>query len=151
MQLPLDGAMRRALVDAYDALDVWPDVRPALESLRAAGVQLAFLSNLSEDTLSANARRNDIARYFNAPLSTDRVRAFKPAPKAYAMALDAFDLPKENIGFAAFGGWDAVGATWFGYRTAWVNRFGVPAEPLDAKPAIVSRGIEGVLELAGLV
>lgn len=150
MQVTLSDAERATLVGAYDALDVWPDVRPALETLRGAGIRLAFLSNLGADSLTANMRRNDIAHYFDAPLSTDRVSAFKPSPKAYAMALDAWDIPREQIGFAAFGGWDAVGATWFGYRTAWVNRFGVPAEPLGVEPAITSRGIEGVLALAGL-
>ena len=93
---------------------------------------------------------NGIARYFEAPLSTDAVRRFEPAPEAYAMALRAFDLPHSHIGFAAFSGWDAAGATWFGYRTAWVNRFGLPVEPLDTRPAITSRGMERVLALTGI-
>lgn len=65
------------------------------------------------------------------------------------MAVEALQLPKEAIGFAAFGGWDAAGATWFGYRTGWVNRLGVPPERLDAAPEIVARGMDGVLALAG--
>jgi 2-haloacid dehalogenase len=138
------------LVDQFDQLDVWPDVKPALARLRTAGVRLVFLSNLSEATLRANMKRNRIADLFESPLSTDRVRRFKPAPQAYRMAIEALRLPREQIGFAAFGGWDAVGATWFGYRTAWVNRAGAPAEPLDAQPAVTSRGIESVLALAGL-
>ena len=56
---------------ARHALDVWPDVRPALETLHGAGIRLAFLSNLGADSLTANMRRNDIAHYFDAPLSTD--------------------------------------------------------------------------------
>lgn len=150
LQVPLSETQRTALVTAYDELDIWPDVRPALEKLRAAGIRLAFVSNLSADTLNANMRRNDIAHYFDPPLSTDRIRAFKPSPKAYSMAIDAWGLTRAEIGFAAFGGWDAVGATWFGYRTAWVNRLGVPAETLDVVPAITSRGIDGVLALAGV-
>ena len=150
MGLALDDATRHALVDRYDALDLWPDVKPALARLRAAGLRLVFLSNLTEATLRANIARNGIGDLFEAVLSTDRVRAFKPAPRAYHMAMDVLHLPREAIGFAAFGGWDAIGATWFGYRTAWVNRAGAPAEPLDAKPAFASRGMEGVLALAGL-
>jgi len=150
MQVPLDTSSRAQLVGAYDALDVWPDVKPALAKLHAAGVRLALLSNLGVETLNANMLANGIARYFEAPLSTDAVRRYKPAPEAYAMALRAFGLPRSHIGFAAFGGWDAAGATWFGYRTAWVNRFGLPAEPLDTRPAITSRGMEGVLALAGI-
>lgn len=150
MALPLSNEDRAALVGAYARLDIWPDVKPGLERLRNAGVRLAFLSNLGAATLEANMRRNGIAAYFEPPLSTDRVRRFKPAPEAYAMAIDAFGLPRASIGFAAFGGWDAAGAGWFGYRTAWINRLGVTAETVGPAPAIVSRGMDGVLRLAGL-
>jgi 2-haloacid dehalogenase len=136
------------LLDGYSRLDAWSDVTPALERLRAAGVRLAFLSNLGEAALRANMRRAGIEGYFAHVLSTDRVRRFKPAPEAYAMALDAFGLPKHKIGFASFGGWDAAGATWFGYKTAWINRAGAVAETLDPTPAFVSKGIEGGLSLA---
>jgi len=150
LKIPLSAQERDELVGAYDALDVWPDVKPALARLKAAGTRLAFLSNLGADTLDANMRRNGIAQYFEPPLSTDAVRRFKPSPAAYGMAMRAFGLPKAQIGFAAFGGWDAAGASWFGYRTAWVNRFDLPVETLDVRPAIISRGIEGVHALAGI-
>ena len=148
MKMPLDARTRDDLIEAYDALDLWPDVKPSLARLRAAGIRLAFLSNLGVHTLNANMLRNGIAHYFEAPLSTDMVRRFKPAPEAYGMAMRAFGLPRSEIGFAAFGGWDAAGASWFGYRTAWINRFDLPQEPLDVQPAIVTRGFEGVLTLA---
>lgn len=150
LALTLSATVRERLVSAYAQLDVWPDVKPALEKLNAAGVRLAFLSNLGEDALRANMARNGITTAFAHVLSTDRVRKFKPAPAAYAMAISAFDLPKERIGFAAFGGWDAAGAAWFGYRTAWVNRLGVPREPIEPGPSIVAPGMAGVLALAGL-
>ena len=148
--IALDEATRRALLDQYQQLDIWPDVKPALGKLRAAGLRLVLLSNLGEATLDANMRRNGIADLFEPPLSTDRVRRFKPAPAAYHMAIDALRLPRDAIGFAAFAGWDAVGATWFGYRTAWVNRANAPAEPLDVAPAFAGRAMESVLALAGL-
>jgi 2-haloacid dehalogenase len=67
---------------------------------------------------------------FGPHLTTDRVRAFKPAPRAYSMGPDVLGLAKEQIAFAAFGGWDAAGAKAFGYTTFWVNRLGAPAEEL---------------------
>jgi 2-haloacid dehalogenase len=39
------------------------------------------------------------------------------------------------VAFAAFGGWDAVGAHWFGLRTFWVNRLGVAPETLAPEVA----------------
>src|SRR6202000_1438840 len=108
MKLKLDDAEQDRLVAQYDALDVWPDVKAALQRLQSAGIRLALLSNLGNSTLTSNLNRNNIAAYFEAPLSTDRVQRFKPAPEAYAMALGAFGLPREQIGFVAFGGWDAI-------------------------------------------
>jgi 2-haloacid dehalogenase len=151
IQLGLPGHARAALVGAYSQLDVWSDVLPAVAKLRTAGVRLAFLSNLAESALVANMRNAGITGEFEQVLSTDRVQRFKPAPAAYHMAIEAFGLEKDVIGFAAFSGWDAAGASWFGYRTAWANRLGVPNERLGPSPAIVSRGIESVLALAGLV
>jgi 2-haloacid dehalogenase len=149
--IPLGDAEREQLVAQYSRLDAWPDVKPALERLRAAGTRLAFCANLGEAMLTANMRNAGIAAFFEPPLSTDRVRQFKPAPAAYQMALHAFGLPREAIGFAAFGGWDAAGAGWFGFRTAWINRLGVPAETIGPQPEIVSTTMDGVLALAGLV
>jgi len=150
LNVKLSAADRAALVAGYAELDIWPDVKPALARLRAAGIKLAFLSNLGERTLRADMERNGLDAIFDHVLSTDRVRAFKPSPKAYAMALDAFGLPQSRIGFAAFGGWDAAGAAWFGYRTAWVNRLGVPFENLGPGPAFVSTTISAVLDLAAV-
>lgn len=150
LKLTMTQPQRSDLVAVYRQLNVWPDVKPGLKRLRDAGVRLAFVSNLGEDALRANMANAGIADAFEFVLSTDRVQRFKPAPAAYQMAIDAFGLRKDEIGFAAFGGWDALGASWFGYRTAWINRFGVPVEPLEPKPAIVSRGFDGVLALAGL-
>lgn len=148
--LTLSASVREELVGGYARLDAWPDARAALTRLRDAGVRLAFLSNLGEETLRANMARNGLDGAFDHILSTDRVRAFKPSPKAYGMALEAFGLPRSRIGFAAFGGWDAAGAAWFGYRTAWVNRLSVPPEKLGPGPAIVGTNMQAVLELAAL-
>lgn len=150
MGLTLTVEQRAALVGSYETLTIWTDVPDALEKLRSAGVRLAFLSNLSADALNTNMKRNHIDGFFEAPLSTDRVRRYKPAPEAYAMGLKAFALPKSQIGFAAFGGWDAAGAGWFGYRTAWINRLNVAPETIGPAPAIVAPGIDGVLALAGI-
>ena len=150
LDLTLSDEDRSAMIGAYGKLDLWPDVKPALERLKAANLRLVLLSNLSEAALRPNMRRAGIENDLEPPLSTDRVRRFKPTPEAYQMAIDVLRLPKHSIGLAAFAGWDAVGATWFGYRTARINRPAAPEERLDATPAIVALGIEGILEFAGL-
>lgn len=146
----LPARSRESLLQSFSRLDVWPDVRPALTELRAAGIRTAILSNLSEELLAVNLNRSKLGDMFDAVLSTDRVRQYKPARAAYALVTRTLGLSTAGVGFAAFGGWDAVGATWFGYRTAWVNRGGAPREWLDVEPEITSPDIEGVLSLAGM-
>ncbi len=127
--LPLDADARERLLATFWNLPVWPDAMAQLDRLRARGVKLAFLSDMSEAMLRANMRRNSIEPLFEAALSTDAVQAFKPAPEAYALAMQALGLRKQEIGFAAFAAWDAAGASWFGYPTAWVNRQAQQPEP----------------------
>lgn len=150
MGIELSPAQRTELVQTYRQLPAWPDAAAGLEQLRNAGIRLAFLSNLGADMLTDNLERNGLRALMDPPLSTDRVRAFKPAAKAYAMAPAHFGLAREEIGFVAFGGWDALGAKWFGYRTAWLNRLGVAQEPLDPAPDVVAPNFSGALQLAGL-
>jgi 2-haloacid dehalogenase len=74
---------------------------------------------------------------FDEVISTDAAKTFKPDPSAYALGPSVLRLPREQIAFAAFGGWDAAGAKWFGYPTFWVNRVGAPAEELPPGPDAV--------------
>jgi 2-haloacid dehalogenase len=62
------------------------------------------------------------------------------------MAVTAFGLPKEEIVFAAFAGWDAAGAKWFGYPTVWMNRAGTPTEELGVAPDATCTNMAGLLE-----
>lgn len=131
-KVELSADKRDQLMGVWLQLKPWPDISLALQTFKYRGIRLAFLSNLTEEMLRINTKNADIEDAFELYLTTDNVGAFKPDPRAYQMGVDAFKLPKQNIAFAAFAAWDAVGASWFGYPTVWVNRFGLPAENLDA-------------------
>jgi 2-haloacid dehalogenase len=148
LELDLRGAQRDEVMQSFLSLEAWPDVRPALQTLRDAGVRLAFLSNFTEPMLDAASRNAGIADLLEPPLSTDRVQAYKPHPRAYQMGLDAFALPREKIGFAAFGGWDAAGAKAFGYPTFWVNRAQQANEQLGATPDAQGKTFEALVAWA---
>lgn len=133
LKLPLSPAQRQLLMSGYLELPAWPDATAALQSLRQRGLRLAFLSNATRKILDAGIRNARLEGVFERVLSTDDIRAYKPDPRAYRMAVDAFGLPREKIGFVAFAGWDAAGAKTFGYPTFWVNRLGTPPEELGAQ------------------
>jgi 2-haloacid dehalogenase len=59
--------------------------------------------------------------------------------------MERLQLRKEEIVFAAFGGWDAYGAKTFGYPTYWVNRFNLPVEELGIEADKTSNNMNGLL------
>ena len=145
LQLELTPDKRAQLMQAYLGLKTWPDVPSALRSLKEVGLRLAFLSNMTEKMLEAGIKNAGLDGVFEHVLSTDRIRAYKPDPRAYQMAIDAFQLLREEILFAAFAGWDAAGAKWFGYPTFWVNRLNLPGEALGVAPDAMGRDLTDVV------
>ena len=134
LKIELDDTTRAALMQALMEIAPWPDSLAALRRMREAGLRLAYLSVMTPRMLEAISDRAGVADLFEFKLSTDAVRAFKPDPRAHAMAERAFALPGAKIVFAAFGGWDAAGAKSFGLETFWVNRLCVPREGLGVAP-----------------
>jgi 2-haloacid dehalogenase len=141
LKIELSADQRGQLMQSYLGLKAWPDVAPALQQLKAVGIRMAFLTNLTNAMLDAVVRNSGLEGFFENHLSTDKVRAFKPDPRAYQMGVDAFGLRKEEIAFAAFAGWDAAGAKWFGYPTFWVNRLNLPVEELGVTPDGMGSGL----------
>jgi 2-haloacid dehalogenase len=134
LKVELTSEKHARLMEAYLKLQCWPDVPAALRSLKKAGIRLAFLSNMTAKMLEAGIRNSQLDGVFDHVLSTDRVQAYKPDPRAYQMGLDAFSLKSGQVLFAAFAGWDAAGAKSFGYPTFWVNRQNQTIEELGVRP-----------------
>ena len=143
LQIPLSPEARRQLVGAYSALDPWPDTRAALLAWKKQGLKLAPLANYSPKMIRQLIARNALEGLFDTLISTDAAQTYKPDPRAYALGPARLGLSREQIAFAAFGGWDAAGAKWFGFPTYWLNRLNVTAEQLVLSDATGS-------DLAGL-
>jgi 2-haloacid dehalogenase len=117
LKLELTKADGERLMQSYLELKAWPDALAVLKSLKTGGLRMAFLSSFTAEMLDHAVKNSGLEGIFDDHLSTDWVMAFKPDTQAYKMAIDAFGLRKEEIAFAAFEGWDAAGAKWFGYPT----------------------------------
>jgi 2-haloacid dehalogenase len=147
MKLELTAERKQRLLDAYLHLAPWPDSADALRRLREHGVRVIALANFSPQMLRANADHARLTGLFDSLVSTDANRTYKPDPRAYRLGMERLHLRKQEILFAAFGGWDAAGAKAFGYPTIWVNRLNQPAEELGVRPDHVSSDLSGVLAL----
>ena len=110
---------------ARNDLEVFDDVRPALERLRRRYV-LATLTNGNADL-----RRIGIADYFAVSLSARDTGVAKPHPLGFTRLAEALGLRPEEILYVGDDpAVDMEGARAAGLRTAWMNRMGAawPAE-----------------------
>lgn len=145
LKLDLTSDKRKQLMETYLELKAWPDAPSALESLKDAGIRLAFLSNATPKILDGGIKNSGFDGVFEHVLSTDKIKTYKPDPRTYQMAIDAFELKKEEILFVAFAGWDAAGAKSFGYTTFWINRLNLPREQLGVSPDAVGNNLNDLI------
>jgi 2-haloacid dehalogenase len=148
--LELSPTIRDELMSAWLSLKPWPDSLYALRSLKSAGLRLAILSNFTPLMQRECVERSGLDGLFDHHLSTDDAGAFKPDPRAYQLAVNAMGFGREEIAFAAFGGWDAAGSKYFGFRSFWINRKALPVEELGVEPdSIVSTLAQMATSLRG--
>lgn len=137
---------RAAIREALLALPAHPDVRPALDRLRAAGLRMAVLTNSTEKSAKAQMHRAGLTDYFDAVLSADAVQRYKPAREAYAHAARELKVDLGEIRLVAAHGWDVAGALAAGCRAAFVARPGKALNPKGARPDVVGPTLLDVAE-----
>jgi 2-haloacid dehalogenase len=140
--LDLSKENKHRLLQCFWEFHPWPDAHAALQKLKASGIRLVFLSNFTEEMLTSAVETCRLQGLFEPHLSTDKVRGFKPDPRAYQMAVDALQLRPSEIVFAAFAGWDAAGAKAFGFPTFWVNRMNQSLEELGFQPNAIGHDLD---------
>jgi len=140
MGLILDESQKHGLMAEYLTLATFPDVADAL--MRKVAGRTGILSNGSPDMLDPLVKHSGLK--FDAVLSVDEVKVFKPAPRVYQLAVDRFGVPKERIGFVTSNFWDAAGAKSFGFTVYWINRGGVAAERLGFQPDRILKSLAGL-------
>ena len=128
---------RRALNFAWHRLDAWPGVADGLRELKRR-FWLAPVSNGNISLMVDLARRNRFP--WDAILGAEIAGDYKPKPRVYLAACEAFDLDPAQCMMVAAHSNDLAAASACGLRTAHIARLGeygpgtgerVPAVPAD--------------------
>lgn len=133
------------LMNQYRHLSAFPENLEVLRALQARGVRAGILSNGDPDMLAVAVKSAGFAELLDPVLSVHETRRFKTDPAAYALGPAALGRPARDILFVSSNGWDAIGATWYGYTTLWVNRSGAPLERLGTEPTRIGSSLREVL------
>ncbi len=142
----VDRGLRASLLDAYYKLDAYPDARPALAKLKAEGHATAILSNGSANMLEGAVSGAKLHDVLDHVLSVDAVRAFKPPPKIYDLAINALRVKAAEIAFVSSNRWDVAGAANAGLKPIWVNRGGNPDEYPGLEPVAIIQSLAEVAD-----
>ena len=142
------AAQRAALMGAYEKLTAFEENHAQLTRLKEAGVPMAILSNGTPAMLDSALEAAGLDGLLDHVLSVDTVGKFKTAPEAYQMGPDAFGCDASEILFVSSNCWDICGATWFGYHTIWLNRYGLPMERLGVEPMARGKSLQDVADYA---
>ncbi len=144
-----DAELRAALLALYWELEAYPEVPDMLASLKAAGLTTAILSNGSPAMLEGAVSSAGVGAVLDDVLSVEAVARFKPNSVVYDLVGARFGVAPEAVLFVSSNGWDAAGASAYGFQTLWVNRAGEPMDRLPGTPQHVASDLTGLVDLVG--
>lgn len=136
-----------ALMGQYAKLTPFAENLGVLQSLKERGITTAILSNGSPDMLSTAVACAGMTDLIDHIISVDPIRLFKTSPESYALVQQTLLAEKQDILFVSSNAWDALGATWFGFPTLWVNRQHLPFETIGPQPSYKGHDLTRVLDV----
>jgi 2-haloacid dehalogenase len=140
----LGHEQRQALLAEYDRLEPFPDVPEGLRQLGSAHT-LAVFSNGTPRMLQAVVQSAGLADWFQALISVDEVRTYKPSPRVYQHAARRLGRPLAEVRLVSSNPFDVIGAAAAGMQVAWVDRSAGLFDTLARRPSLV---VATVSELA---
>lgn len=132
------------LMNAYNQLSPFEETEGILRHFQ--GKKLAVFSNGPDEMLDPLLRNAGFRHFFDAVVSVDGVKQYKPTTASYAYLVKQLHVRREKVLFVSSNGWDIAGAANFGFRTAWINRKGAPADRLGHKPDKEYSNLNGLME-----
>jgi 2-haloacid dehalogenase len=151
-RLKLDSSAQTedALMGQYARLTAFPENLGILQTLKATGFATAILSNGNPEMLETAVTKAGMKSLLDHVISVDSVKQFKTSPSSYALVTRYLPVQNDEILFVSSNAWDALGATWHGFTTLWVNRQGLPHETLGPKPSFTGANLSAVLDVLNL-
>lgn len=133
----VDEAVRQVMGGFAD-LGLHPDIAPGIRALNESGYRLVTLSNGSAEVARTLFAHAGVDQHFEALLSVENARQWKPARAAYDYAARVCETDPAEMLLVAAHPWDIHGASRAGLRTAWLNRTSSPyPEYFDAPDHII--------------
>lgn len=139
-----------ALMGQYAHLTAFPENLGVLQTLKANGLATAILSNGNPEMLDSAVTSAGMKDVLDHVISVDSIKQFKTSPSSYGLVTQYLPVQNDEILFISSNAWDALGATWHGFQTLWINRQGLPYETLGPKPSFTGENLAKVLDVLNI-
>lgn len=110
------------LMDAYEVLPAFNDVKAALSELATENYAKYAFSNGSARAISKLLQHANITTLFDGVVSVEKTKVFKPSPIVYRHFNDSTASQKENSWLISGNPFDVMGAISYGMKAVWVKR-----------------------------
>ncbi len=137
---------RSQVTGAFLELAPHPDVEPALRRLVEAGVRVVTLTHGSPGVAEAGLERGGVSPLVERSLSSEVIRAWKPAREVYLWAAGVCDVAPDRMALVAAHGWDVLGAQRAGLTGAWFPRHERVYPAVYEAPHVTAPDLPGVVE-----
>ena len=117
-----EQAKLASVLEGFAELLLHPDVRPAFEHVRSAGIRIITLTNGSAENTRQLLARAGVLGFVEKTVSVDEVGHWKPHRDVYLHAAQAVEIEPSRLGLVAAHAWDTHGAKQAGLVTGWVQR-----------------------------
>jgi len=132
---------KKAALATIKELPAYPDVPKGLQLLKENGFRLATLTNSPLTTLTAQLQYAKLTEYFEATLSIDTIKKYKPAVETYTWATEQLSANVTDAILIAAHGWDIAGALQAGMQAAFIEREGQSLYPLASSPQFIGKDL----------
>ena len=137
----------KKLMEQYSHLTPFSENLAVLRKINDMGLITAILSNGSPEMLSSAVKSAGMESVLNHVISVDPIRLFKTSPESYGLVQKIIPVSKQEVLFVSSNAWDALGATWYGFKTLWINRQNLPYEALGPRPDYAGPDLTKVIEI----
>lgn len=141
LEAEIDQKEKKEALQTIKELSAYDDVPKGLKQLKENGFRLATLTNSPLPTLTAQLQSAKLTEYFEATLSIDRIKKYKPALETYQWAAKQLSVTVSDVVLVAAHGWDIAGALQAGLQAAFIERKGQSLYPLSPKPAFTGKDL----------
>ena len=139
------------LMEQYARLRAFPENLAVLQKIKGMGLTTAILSNGSPEMLASAVKSAGMEDVLDHLISVDRIRLFKTSPESYGLVQQTISVSKEEVLFVSSNAWDALGATWYGFKTLWINRQNLPTEAIGQEPDYIGSDLTMVVDVLQLL